>query len=191
MNRRRIIGLCGYDGHGKDTVASFVPALRLAFADPLYEEVAAAFGVSVEWLQRREYKETPSVLLDVTRCRDAGFRILLREGDPQSPRTILRLWGTEYRRRTDSGYWLRRIERRALPTRDDLVISDVRFDDEANWVRDMGGELWLVHDPRKPIPQGGHASTQDPARFHPDRTITNDGTLDALRIRTEAAWLTI
>lgn len=187
MSARRIIGLCGYDGHGKDTVAGFLPALRLAFADPLYEEVAAAFGVSVEWLQRREHKETPSVLLDVTRCACFDFRLLV-PGGPQSPRTILRLWGTEYRRRTDQGYWLRRMERRALPTRDDLVISDVRFDDEAQWVRDMGGELWFVHDPRKPAPEGGHASTRDPQRFNPERTITNDGTLDALRIRTETAW---
>lgn len=188
MNRRRIIGLCGYDGHGKDTVASFLPALRLAFADPLYEEVAQAFGVTVDWLQRREHKETPSVLLDVALCRDAAFQSLLPEGVPQSPRTILRLWGTEYRRRTDSGYWLRRIERRALPTRDDLVISDVRFDDEAQWVRDMGGQIWLVHDPRKPVPSGGHASTQDPKRFRPESIIRNDGTLDALRLRTEALW---
>lgn len=188
MNRRRIIGLCGYDGHGKDTAASFLPALRLAFADPLYEEVAQAFGVTVDWLQRREHKETPSPLLDVALCRDAAFRSLLREGEPQSPRTILRTWGTEYRRHTDRGYWLRHMERRALPTRDDLVISDVRFDDEAQWVRDMGGQIWLVHNPRKPVPSGGHASTQDPKRFRPESIICNDGTLDALRLRTGALW---
>ena len=161
---RVVIGLLGAKGCGKDTAAKFlVDELgykRAAFADALYQEVADAFGISVEFLGNRDTKETelPSLCLD--KCKDLRFgycvmrhekKTLKSDPDawlrPRSPRSILQLWGTEYRRRGIPGvcpgkdsYWLD-IVAGVIATSPDasFVITDVRFKNEMQLVEDFGG----------------------------------------------------
>lgn len=62
---------------------------------------------------------------------------------PRSPRYILQLWGTEYRRRRGvDSYWLDIVAAAiaAQPSRH-FVITDVRFNNEANFVEGLGGVL--------------------------------------------------
>lgn len=77
-----LLGLIGAKGSGKDTLALHLVKnfgfTRLAFADKLYQEVAEAFGVTVEFLQNRETKETPTSALSLSRCNNKDFVFVAR-----------------------------------------------------------------------------------------------------------------
>lgn len=124
-------------------------AVQMNFADALKEFGRALFGWSIEtcWGSSRA-REQP---------------------DPHTgivPRRFFQLLGTEAGRATAEDLWLHAFERRLEQyqnTAQDvtgrfytrklsaLIISDIRFPNEASWVLDHGGELWFVEAPR----QGG------------------------------------
>ena len=115
---QKVVGLVGLRGSGKDTAAKFLMACgwrRIAFADALYLEVANAFNVTVEFLQRRDTKESPLPELALANCQDPLFVECFLAYDknchtqfvqdsvpkaeqirqPRSPREILQVWGTD------------------------------------------------------------------------------------------------
>ena len=163
---RQIVGMMGLRGSGKDTTARYLIEqnyVRMGFADALYQEIAQAFGVTVEFLGNRDTKESDLPELSLARCQDAGFvkEVLKLAGysykrrkemlAPRSPRFILQLWGTEYRRRGENGrdsYWLD-IVRAAIDASPDrsFVITDVRFNNEADFIEAIGGILVRVRRP--------------------------------------------
>ncbi len=168
-----LIGLLGVKGCGKDTAAAYLGQhgfIRMAFADDLYEEVAAAFGVTPHFLARREYKETPLERLSLQYCQAPEFRGIFSERErlrmskeagrqidreevlrlPRSPRWLLQQWGYEYRLVEPTGhsrYWVDRVARKvdAKPRSANVVLSDVRTPSEAQLVRVRGGALVRVH----------------------------------------------
>ncbi len=182
----RLIALCGAAGAGKDTVASMLPAWRLAFADALYAEVAEAWGVSEDDLKRRDSKERPSYLLAIDFCKDSGFCDFKAGEDwhaARSPRQILQWWG-DYRRSQERDYFVQKV-------RDVLegegaglfwVITDCRFQNEAAMVRELGGQIWQVTRPGVSAGATGHVSDTDGSQFNPDRVIANHGSLKALQL---------
>ncbi len=155
---QKIIGLLGVKGSGKDTCAGYLVSLkgfrRIGFADALYQEVADAYGVTVDFLGNRETKETPLERLALKRCADPAFvRCVAEElgwgasaseeqlALPQSPRLVLQLWGTEYRRRRGvDSYWLDIVAAaiRSNP-QTSFVVTDVRFLNEFNFIGALGG----------------------------------------------------
>src|SRR3990167_8023328 len=113
-----LVGLHGRAGAGKDTLADRLVSrhgvVKRGFADPLHAEVAAAFKVDVAWLKDRDRKEQPQDLLRLVRCYDEAFRAWAnRQGhgvmSARSPREVLQLWGTEYRRSQSETYWLEKL----------------------------------------------------------------------------------
>lgn len=188
----KLIALCGAAGAGKDTVADMLPARKLAFADTLYAEVAAAWGVEQHVLRCRETKETPLAALEVQRCRDIDFRAknTFNATWARSPRQILQWWG-DYRRAQDPDYFVR-ATREALMIdgyfHDSHVITDVRFPNEAAMVRQLGGQIWQIRRPGYEAGGTGHASDTAGDEFSPDRVIVNGGSLEDLRATVLAAW---
>lgn len=177
MNNRLIIGVLGLKGAGKDTLAQILIKqygfVRTAFADKLYKEVAEAFNVTTEYLGDRTFKETPRPELALKNCKDTAFVVAVMEElplyyakttgfigqldlndeltKPRSPRFCMQFWGTEYRRKKgDDAYWLKEVGR-FLDTHPDksVIITDVRFDNEGNYVTDPphGGLLVRVRRP--------------------------------------------
>ena len=197
-----IIGLTGANVAGKDTVAAMLaselhkhghaPAV-IAFADALYEEVSAAFNISVQALRERSTKETPMDALKVSQCNEPWFSsvysgsesIHVWLGVPRSPRQILQWWGTEYRRKQQSDYWVQRLLAHAQELRlagtSHIIITDVRFADEAQAIRKEGAQIWRVHRPNLLPTTTGHVSEVTGEEFAPESTILNCGSLDALR----------
>lgn len=111
-----IIGLHSQPRAGKDTLAKELIRhfgfVRFSFAGPLYEEVAQAFGVSVELLESNEWKTRPQKSLALMNCTDQEFvEVALTRGGVDSDdqaltsRRVLQLWGTEYRRHQQKDYW--------------------------------------------------------------------------------------
>jgi len=148
-----IIGVSGPPLSGKNTVAERLVEkhgfIHLAFSDALYPEVAAAFGVSEEFLRDPRTKQQPNPALGLRHCLNAGFVLRMIAGNyvteaawwSMSPRTVLQLWGTEYRRGADPWYWVNKTEERIFeiaretfgPLR--IVIDGVRFENEERLVR--------------------------------------------------------
>jgi hypothetical protein len=160
----KIIGISGKKRSGKDEACSAIlaayPGLgrRMAFADPLKAEVAAACGVSVETLERHK----------------------------QHFRTILQGWGTEFRRQFsgNNNYWIDRLtdELECLEAIGGklAVITDVRFPNEFQLVKDRGGIVLRIESLRCNNNDSHPSETAlDDHLF--DITIRNDGTLDEFR----------
>lgn len=158
----KLIALCGAAGAGKDTVADMLPYPKLAFADLLYDEVALDFGVEVSMLKDRRNKETPQKWLGSL-----------------SPREALQLWG-DYRRDVDPDYFVKAMEAR-LCNESRYVITDVRFKNEADMVRSLGGLIIQVVRPGVSAGHTGHASDTAGDEFYPDGIICNDGSLEDLK----------
>lgn len=196
MTEPKLIGLTGPAGSGKDTIADYLCAkhgfARYAYADPLRLEVATAFGISVDILIDRERKEKPTDLLALECCSDPFFVASLNDKHwvnhnfalPRSPRWIMQQWGTNYRREYDGqDYWIRQAENaiadmdRAGITR--IVITDARFEDEADFVRNKRGQIWHVHRPDLSAVHA-HISERGIAICDEDIEIINSSTIGNL-----------
>jgi len=192
-----ILGLAGQAGAGKDTVADYLVErydfVKFAFSDALYAEVQAAYGLeNQELLRDRAMKETPTDLLRLSKCHDAGFFDLAV--DPwgnamMSPRQVLQWWGTEYRRAQDPDYWLKKNDewlesvRKLFPYPEQapqcFVNTTCRFPNEQAWIHAKGGNVWHIR-------RGGHGAinahvseTQLPL-LEGERELYNNDTIERL-----------
>lgn len=171
-----IIGLCGAAGAGKGSVANTLVTKyffsEIAFADPLYAMVSTLTGLTVEQLHDREIKEKPIEWLG------------------KSPRQLLQSLGTEWGRgmvRDDLWVW---IAIRTALSSERVVLTDVRFPNEAEAVRAAGGVIWkIVRDSYVCLSAdtARHASEAGIPRELVDLTIYNNGTLEALEGTVDAA----
>lgn len=148
----KVVLLCGAGGAGKDTLANqlldaYPRAKAMAFADPLYTEVAQAFGVTEEFLRDRHNKVTPSHKLAYMCCTNREFRDMIRHSShdlnamtvPRTSREVLEQYGTEYRRRLHgNNYWTRQLFVRLSASVDQhsgsdslaAIVTDLRFPKE-------------------------------------------------------------
>lgn len=161
-----IIGLCGAAGSGKNTVGELICGIAdakwLSFAEPIYAAVAAITGMTAEEFSDRTVKERPIEWLG------------------KSPRELLQTLGTEWGRNSvHQEIWIRRAMRRAERMGGLVVITDVRYDNEAEAIRASGGVVWEIRRQGAGIP-GGHASEAGVADDLIDLRIENDGTVGSL-----------
>ena len=157
----KIIGLSGKAGAGKDWLAGLLrPAgyIPWAFALPMK---AAGFG--------------------------AGFTRLELHQKPERVRKWLQEYGTQkHRNRYRQDFWIRAAEfwlehLAKLGAVEKIVMTDVRFPNEAEWVRGQGGHcvrLWHSQGDMVPGLTGGSPRVYPlrgtPAANHPSETALDD-----------------
>ncbi|UJX45767.1 hypothetical protein [Xanthobacter sp. YC-JY1] len=145
----------------------------MSFADPLRE---AALPIIAPFL-RGEEAEAWEVLTGP--AKDDPI-----PGLGTTPRRILQTLGTEWGRETVSPtLWVdiaRLKAERALLRGEAVVFDDVRFENEFDLIRELGGHVVKIVRPDAPETEE-HASNGrlDSRRF--DYTLINDGSLDMLR----------
>jgi len=133
-----IIGVCGFIGSGKDTIADYLVNIhefrRESFANTLKDAVASVFGWDRTMLegrtkQAREWREQV----------DPWWAARL--GVPElTPRLMLQFWGTEVcRRGFHDDIWIASLENKLRSSKDDVVISDCRFSNEILAIKAQGG----------------------------------------------------
>lgn len=139
----KVIGVCGLIGSGKGTVADILVEQygyeKLSFADRLKDGAAAIFGWPRDLLEgdtkeSRDWREVP----DTFWTSELGREI--------TPRLVLQLMGTECMRKGfDEDIWVLLIKQKiqANPEKN-WVIPDVRFENEQDMIRNVGGEVWQV-----------------------------------------------
>lgn len=165
-----IIGIAGHARSGKDTVAQFIrqeyQCMQYAFAEPL-KNMLKAIGLEEHELN--------------------GWRKDETNNDFQStPRHMMQTLGTEWGRDTiNDNIWVIAAEKRlkhmhSINPAATILITDVRFQNEADFVRKHG---FLIHMHRsiKRIDGSIHRSENPLSVKSTDHIIINDGDLDQLR----------
>lgn len=135
-----IVGFCGFIGSGKDTAADYLINYhgfrRDSFANSLKDAVANVFGwdrilLEGKTKEAREWREKI----------DPWWANRLNKPN-LTPRWVLQYWGTEVcRQGFHDDIWIASLENRLLKTKDDIVISDVRFPNEIAAIKKAGGKV--------------------------------------------------
>lgn len=109
-------------------------------------------------------------------------------------RRLLQAWGMR-QRAIDPFYWIHKVAQEISSSQADLVlISDLRFVNEAEFIRDRGGKTIKVHRPIKDKLEGHaakHVSEHELADYAFDYTILNNGILKQLHNKVAAVYLQI
>lgn len=161
----RIIGFTGVAGSGKNTAAAQLQTIHphyqeRAFADPIKEMLRRGLGLDNQQLNGN-LKEEPLPLYNV------------------SPRVMMQTLGTEWARSLHPDFWVISMQRRIEPD-DHVVITDVRFENEARFVREHGV---LIHVMGRGGIEGGHISEAGVAPTEDDLYLSNGGTPEDLLVR--------
>jgi hypothetical protein len=132
-----IIGICGFIGTGKDTIADYLVNIhqfrRESFANTLKDAVAAVFGWDRELLEGRTKSSRAW-----REQRDEWWSTRL--GMDITPRWVLQYWGTEVARKSfHDDIWIASLENKLRNIQDDVVISDCRFPNEISAIKNAGG----------------------------------------------------
>ena len=173
-NDVRLIGLVGKAGSGKDTLADEIAAdgwEKVAFADSLKRMCIDYLGLSHDDAYTQEGKMRMNPHWGMTN------------------RTILQKVGTDAMRNGfDKDVWVKILQiriRRMLDEGRKVVITDCRFDNEAQMVEDMGGlVVEVVRDSQSrnlSSVEQQHASEEPVSRRYVAFTVDNNGEVSRLR----------
>ncbi len=172
-----LIAITGKAGAGKDSAANALIRYRfftrLAFADPLKDSCMFKFGLSKNDVYTQEGKKrfVPEWGLTVG-------EILQQEGTEGTKGFWgddfwARRWGMDYRAALEQGLT-------------NIVVTDCRFDLEAEVIKNLGGKIIKIVRPEKPELEGrdpNHASERGISSQFIDCTIINDGTVKDLHVQ--------
>ena len=188
----KIIALSGKKRSGKDTV--YVEAChylaehdfiekgykdhgtamgRVGFADPLKHEVSEATGFTTSFIEEHKTE----------------FR------------TLLQVWGTDFRRCfSGSDYWINKMDdiiKKSSKFYDILFVTDLRFKNEAEFIKSIGGyvvnvERRVQEDPEEDDMTHTHVSEKDMDDYsYFDYVLNNDKTEPELRESIGKMFLTL
>jgi hypothetical protein len=136
-----IIGIVGFLGSGKGTVGDILIQnygfYRLSFADAVKDAVSVIFSwprhlLEGDTQESREFREKP----DAFWSKRFGYEV--------TPRYMLQLMGTEAGRDVfHKDIWIHALERK-LAMFDNVVVPDVRFPNEIDFIKKVNGKIVRV-----------------------------------------------
>lgn len=204
QGEKMLISITGFIGSGKDTVANYLTTnhgfKKESWAGSLKDAVSSVFGWDRDLLEgttkySREWREEIdpwwSERLDIPHL---------------TPRWILQQWGTDVaRRHFHNDIWIASVENKLRNTKDDIVLTDTRFPNELEAIKQLGGTTIRINRGPKPdwyddaiavnsgprhISWALSTDRLHKLKIHPseyssvglkyDHEIDNDGTIDEL-----------
>lgn len=187
LNLPKIIGITGKKFNGKDTLGDYYVKnygyIRLAFADALKNACREIFGFNDEQLYGNQ-KETTDDFWNV------------------KPRLVLQYVGTELLREQiskiiptiEKNIWIKVVEKKIIDTwktnpNAKFVITDVRFDNECQFVKNMGGVM--VRVTRDCVNNSDtHSSELDIDNLVVDVDLKNNGSIEDLLKNSNDTFVT-
>jgi hypothetical protein len=201
-----LIGLCGKRGSGKNTAADSmvswgrgrgISVSQKAFASKLKHMTAIAFG-----FEPRDEAHAVEII-DYLKDQEVRIDHPDQDGDIGTipMRGILQRLGTEgHRNLIHPNFWVERvlpvgeknglgvyeqrpwIEKFVVPGEIDFpavcVVTDVRFENEAQRIKDLGGEVWEIDRPSLANQRDSHATELGIPASLIDEVLVNSGTLE-------------
>lgn len=183
-----IIGICGFAQSGKSTIADYIAEAykfkKKAYADKLREACTVLnpiVGKTDNWGGVVRYNDL---------LRDFGYEAAKTDSRYGAEfRRILIYMGTEVGRRILGGdIWVNALYK-DIDLMDNVVISDVRFNNEARAIRDRGGRILKVTRPGV-VAAIDHTSETEHLRWTHDGKIENNSTVNELHSRVDD-WMKI
>jgi len=158
----RHVGIAGKAGAGKDTIADYLVAhsgfVKLSMAGPLKAGLAA-MGFPEPANRDDKEKVIP------------GFDFTWRQAAQEL--------GTGWGRGLDPLIWLKLVERLIITSTQPVVISDIRFENEAALIRRLGGTMLFIQGRAADLGDAAAHISEVGVLFYPtrDKLIDNRGAL--------------
>lgn len=168
MQKSLVIGIHGFARTGKDSVANFILAHRggylYSFADPI-RAMLMPIGVDMKDPYWQDRKEDVIPALGV------------------SPRRMMQTLGTEWGRELiNPDLWLILAKQRLLNYGAGMIIADVRFENEATWVRKQGGRvIHVIRTAAAPVATHASENGLEYKAEEGDVILLNEGSLQELQ----------
>jgi dephospho-CoA kinase len=192
-----IIGICGFQSSGKDTVADYLVKehgfIKMSFASKLKDIISMIFGWPRDKLEGltkedREWRE------------QVDYWWSEKLNMPQlTPRYVMQYFATDlFRNKFHPDIWVKIVENELKKileesTKQNIVISDCRFSNEINMLIRLGGKIIHVHrnppswfheyirGEEPPNIKLIHRSEIEWIRCYRDYDVENDGTIEELQ----------
>ena len=165
-----LIGLTGYAQSGKDTIASILVEKygysRIAFADKIRDFL---YGIN------------PMVACSPTGYLQDLVNLVGWDKAKQEPqvRRLLQDLGISARDLISEDIWVN-AALSSVSKDQRVVVTDVRFENEAAMIKSMGGQLWRVK--RSGVgPVNDHVSESEMDGYKVDQIFVNNGTREELQ----------
>lgn len=142
-----IIGVCGFQGAGKDTLSDYLVLkygfTKLSFASATKDVLSIMFGwdrkmLEGDTIESRKFRES----VDEWWSEKLGIEGI-------TPRKMLQMVGTDlFRKHFNNDIWVSVIEKKIIDlvgSGKNIVLSDCRFPNEFNMIKKMGAKIIHVH----------------------------------------------
>ena len=171
-----LIGFTGYAQTGKDTCSDYLVERygfeKHAFADKLRE--------IVEHINPYVFRYPNANMRYSQAVRGLGYE-LAKKNFPEI-RRLLKVVGIEFRKQLGDDIWVNFLFESIESFENKIVISDVRFLNEAAAIKAHGGIVVRVHKPGIG-PHSDHISETELDQIETDVIIHNDGTIGELYLK--------
>lgn len=146
---KKVIGLVGFAGSGKDTVGNILRDdygyKKYSLSTPLKDVLSLLFGWDRSMLEgatkeSREWREQPDLWWNDKLDWENKF------GTKFTPRICMQFFGTEIvRNHFDDNFWIYYLQRYILSSEDDkIVVTDCRFKNEIDAISSLGADIIRV-----------------------------------------------
>lgn len=201
-----VVGLTGKSGAGKDAVANMLVEdhgfTKMSFAGPVKRMVRTLDPI-VGYDAYQDCNcgdELCGPIIDAVRLTDLYGMGYDDETIKESPwadevRDLWQRFGTDVMRAEDKNYWVDKAAKAVLESNDDrIVLTDVRFPNEAEMILSLGGpftfddslfipdivtSLWQISRPESGV-EDDHESESYAGLLDEELQIINSGTLEEL-----------
>lgn len=172
MNNKIIIALHGFPRSGKDVICSYIlsklPLLRYGPSVQVKKATAVMFDIPEEYLYDDKMKDEYNYFWEL------------------SYRQMAQLVGNECSRKIfGPDFWMKHVDKflqdRLPEDKQGIILADVRYPNEAEWVKSNNGILIYVTRKNRPIASNeSHEAEKGLDPKLADIIIENDGTFEEL-----------